>query len=171
MPKMTEDKLTFEFPNNWRAIKYDETTFYQKHFQKLANSKAVDFVACEIGGNDELWLIELKDYRIHPRTKAGDLFLEIASKVRDTLASLYLAQRKEEVDVYDFVKIASEKKRIRIVLHLEQPQKPSKLYPLVVERDNTQIKLRQQVQVVDRHAIVCELAKMPSQCKWTVTSK
>ncbi len=171
MLKMTEGKLIFEFPNNWQAIKYHETTFYQKHFQKLAESKAVDFVACEIGGNDELWLIELKDYRIHRRTKVGDLFLEIASKVRDTLASLYLAQRKEEVDVHNFVKMAAAKKRMRIVLHLEQPQRPSKLYPLAVERNNAQIKLRQQVQVVDRHAIVCELAKMPPQCKWTVTSK
>ena len=171
MGKITEGKLTIEFPTNWQVMKYDETTFYQKHFQKLAESKAVDFVAFEDGSDDQLWLIELKDYRIHRRTKAGDLFLEIASKVRDTLASLYIAQRKEEVDVHSFVKMAAAKKRMRIVLHLEQPQRPSKLYPLAVERNKAQIKLRQQVQVVDRHAIVCELATLPPQYKWTVTSK
>ena len=76
MGKITEGKLTIEFPTNWQVMKYDETTFYQKHFQKLAESKAVDFVAFEDGSDDQLWLIELKDYRIHPRTKAGDLFLK-----------------------------------------------------------------------------------------------
>ncbi len=171
MPDVVEGKLTFTFPNSWQVVKYDETSFYKKHFQKLGASRCVDIVAFETEVDDQLWLLEVKDYRQNKRTKTEDLFLEIARKVRDTLANLYLAQRHEEADCYDFAQLASRKQTIRVVLHLEQPQKPSKLYPQVVSHTNAQIKLRQVVRVADPHALFCEIAKMPAQCQWTVTSK
>jgi hypothetical protein len=169
MPELVEGKLTFVFPSTWQVIKFDETSFYQKHFQKLAESRSVDIVAFKSEAVDELWLLEVKDYRMHPRRKEEDIFLEIAKKVRDTLANLYLAQRHEEADCYEFAQLASLKQTIRIVLHLEQPQKTSKLYSPVVSRSNAQIKLRQSVRVADPHALFCEIASMRVQ--WKVTSK
>ncbi len=169
MPDIVEGKLTFTFPNSWQAVKYDETSFYQKHFQKLGESRCVDIVAFEM--DDQLWLLEVKDYRQHKRAKTEDLFLEIARKVRDTLANLYLAQGHEEADCYAFAQLASRKQTIRVVLHLEQPQNLSKLYPPIVSRTNAQIKLRQQVRVADPHALFCDHRNMPPKCQWTVTSK
>ncbi len=75
-------RFTFEIP----ARKYDDWAFYRNRINVLAGgAKAVDFLAL---GNDELWLVEVKDYRVHPRTKPSALPQEIAEKVRDTLAGL-----------------------------------------------------------------------------------
>jgi hypothetical protein len=170
MPDIVEGRLTFVFPQTWQALKYDETSFYKKHVQQLGESRCVDIVAFEAAANDQLWLLEVKDYRQKRRSKTEDLFLEIARKVRDTLANLYLAQRHEEADCHDFARLANRKQTIRVVLHLEQTNIPSKLYPPVVSRINAQIKLRQTVRVADPRALFCEIAKMPAQCQWTVTS-
>lgn len=173
MTKIVEGKLTFTFPASWQALKYDETSFYRKHFQRLADSRCVDIVAFENDADTQLWLLEVKDYRVNPRSNPEDLLLEVARKVRDTLANLYLAARRDEVYCYEFAQSASTKKIIRIVLHLEQPKYPSKFSQPILEREDAQIKLRQnkQIRVVDPHALICEIAEMPPQCKWTVTSK
>lgn len=141
IPDIVEGKLTFTFPNSWQALKYDETSFYQKHFQKLGESRCVDIVAFETGTDDQLWLLEVKDYRLHPRSKTEELFGEIARKVRDTLANLYLALRHEEADCYAFAQLASRKQTIRVVRHFEHHKNHQKLYPQVVSRTNDHIKL------------------------------
>lgn len=41
MPSVTIDKtLTFDFPEGWDYAKFDEWTFYRKHFSKMANGIA-----------------------------------------------------------------------------------------------------------------------------------
>jgi hypothetical protein len=71
MVEVIEKQLKFVFPDEWRAEKYDDTPFYSKHFKGFADSKCVDIVAFSSKG-DSLWLIEVKDYREHPRTKQMD---------------------------------------------------------------------------------------------------
>lgn len=146
MLKITEGTLEFVFPKTWQAEKFDDTGFYRKHFQGFADSKSVDVVAFSADG-DELWLIEVKDYRVNRRDKSLDLFREIAIKVRDTLACLYLARGKPEITLYGFAQQAAAKTKIRVALHLEQPAKPSKLYPPIVERGNAYLKLAQTMRV------------------------
>ena len=116
MPPITEGRLTFGFPDGWRAAKFDEWSFYRNQFQKVGNVsiscsdqkcegelrcvkcgktrvagiKAIDILAVETGS--QCWLIEIKDYRREPRTKTIDLADEVALKVRDTLAALVAAQ-------------------------------------------------------------------------------
>ena len=170
MPDIQEGRLTFTFPETWRVEKYDETSFHKKHFQNLAASKCVDIVAFNTQNDDSLWLIEVKDYRPpHQRSKRLDLYDEIALKMRDTLASLFLAQRKTEAGVHEFAVEAAKKTRIRVVLHLEQPVKPSRLYPEVVERSRVRDKLRQKLRVIDEHAIFCEMSNLHPGCAWIVT--
>lgn len=170
MPTINEGKLTFIFPDEWRAILYDKDSFYREHFQGFADGKAVDIVAFAPKG-ESLWLIEIKDYRAKRRDKEMDIFTEIAHKVRDTLACLYLAQRKPESSLYAFAQQAATKSRIRVVLHLEQPKKPSREYPLVVQRDNARRKLKQAVSVADSHPWFCEMHIMPPDCPWQVIPK
>ena len=84
MTEIEEGDLKFTFPDHCEAHKYDEWAFYRNQFQSVAGgSKAVDIV-CVSG--DTAWLIEIKDYRRHPRTKVIDIDDELARKVRDTLA-------------------------------------------------------------------------------------
>jgi len=162
--------LEFIFPEGWQAEKLDDTGFYRKHFQSFADSKSVDIAAFS-PSSDELWLIEAKDYRINRRDKPLDLFREIAIKVRDTLAFLYLAKGKPEIALHRFAQEAVSKLTIRVALHLEQPAKPSKLYPPIVERGHARLKLAQTVRVVDPRAQFCEMSAMPPTCPWQVISK
>jgi hypothetical protein len=168
MTTVREDALTLHFPVTWRVFKYDETPFYRNHAQDLADSKAVDVVAHEPAAN-ALWLIELKDYRAHRRSKSMDLFDEIAIKVRDTVAGIALAQRRAGDAFCVFARTLGLDTPLRVALHLEQPAKPSKLYPAVTDRSNHLIKLRQKVRLVDPHAIVCEIGAMPASVGWTIT--
>ena len=71
MTEIREGDLTFSFPDQCEAGKYDDWAFYRNQFQSAAGgSKAVD-VLCLADG--VAWLVEIKDYRQHPRTKLIDL--------------------------------------------------------------------------------------------------
>ena len=37
MSKVKVDTITLSFPGNWRVTKYDEWTFYDKHFKKICD--------------------------------------------------------------------------------------------------------------------------------------
>ena len=91
MTEIEEGDLKFSFPDHCEAGKYDEWSFYRNQFQSVASgSKAVDILCLS---DDAAWLIEIKDYRLHPRQKLIDIDDEVASKVRDTLAGLAAARR------------------------------------------------------------------------------
>jgi hypothetical protein len=103
MIELVVDDFTFEFPDGWRAIKYDESPFYRKRFGEPEDVKAVDVLAL----NDELFIIEAKNFRGHrienkERVKNDTLALEIAKKIRDTLAVLYGAHRHQNEELAAF---------------------------------------------------------------------
>ena len=77
MPTISEGDLTFQFPSGSHVGKYDDWAFYRNQFSKIPGTKAVDFV-CVHG--TECWLIEVKDYRFHPRTKPTNIAHEVARK-------------------------------------------------------------------------------------------
>ena len=87
MPVIIEGNLKFSFPHDWTIAKYDEWSFYRNQFQKVRTGvKAIDILA--LGPDRCTWFIEVKDYRVHPRTKVVDLAEEVAEKICDTLAVL-----------------------------------------------------------------------------------
>ncbi len=82
MPKISEGDLTFHFPDQWQVAKFDQWSFCRKQFQYVCGgAKSLDVLA--IGPRRSLWLIEIKDYRRHRRTKAIDIADEVAFKVRN----------------------------------------------------------------------------------------
>ena len=117
MTEIEEGDLTFTFPDDCEVDKYDEWSFYRNQFQPVAGgSKAVD-ILCVSG--DAAWLIEIKDYRQHPRTKPSDIGDELASKVRDTLAGLAAASSNANSrDERALARRALQRRRWRVVLHL-----------------------------------------------------
>lgn len=165
---LTEGMLTFTFPEGGISSKYDDWSHYRNQFQKVCGaSKAVDLVFAE---NDIAWLIEIKDFRQHVRTKAIDLGDEIAIKVRDTIAGLVSAKCEAiDKDERFCAKKLIAAKKIRIVCHLEQPAKHSKLRPLAIEPDKLELKLRTLLKAIDPHPAVVDLNSLHAAMNWTVT--
>lgn len=122
----------FEFGDQWSAaFKYDDTTFYRKEAIRLQgdidgvpqSTKAVDVVGLhDLSG---LLLLEAKDFRGHriankPRIE-GEVAVEVAVKVRDTIAALMGASRKPVDEFPSEVLVTAFQRRneVTVVLWLE----------------------------------------------------
>ncbi|MBF0177024.1 MAG: hypothetical protein HQL63_09280 [Magnetococcales bacterium] len=174
MTAITEGRLTFTFPGQWDAVKYDDWSFYRNQFNGCCGgTKAVDILAIGHNGAQRqgrtLWVIEVKDYRIRPRTKPSDLGDEVAAKVRDSLAGLVAAARNaHDSSEKSFARSALASASLRIVLHLEQPVRRSKLFPRLVDPSNVQMKLKRLLKSVDPRVRVLEVATHARSVSWTV---
>lgn len=169
MSVIREGVLQFNFGAGSQASKYDDWAFYRNQFQNgcYRDNKAVDLL-CHSG--NAAWLIEVKDYRQHARTKVVDLADEIAIKVRDTLAGLLAAQvRANDSDEKGCARAILRKKTVRIVCHIEQPAKASRLRPRVIEPDKLQLKLRSLLKAIDPHPMVMDGNSVAAGVPWYVT--
>lgn len=166
---IAEGALTFTFAPGAEASKYDDWSFYRNQFQQgcFKDNKAVDLL-CEL--NRSAWLIEVKDYRVHPRTKAVDLADEVAIKVRDTLAGLVAASVGANDPVERaFARRMVRAQRMRVVCHIEQPAKVSRLRPRVIEPDKLKLKLRTLLKAIDAHPIVMDRSSTAANVPWVVS--
>jgi hypothetical protein len=160
MPPIVVDGLTFTFPNGWHVSKYDNWSFYRNRFGRfLLGAKAVDLLA--IAPDGTAFLIEAKDYRMHRRAKSIRLADEVVKKVLDTLAAMLPSRiNGDDPPEIDFSGRMLMANRLRVVLHLEQPAKNSKLFPRAIDPADIQMKLRQQLKPIDAHPQVVEMARM-----------
>ncbi|WLG57710.1 hypothetical protein PSH77_04130 [Pseudomonas extremorientalis] len=162
-----EDRLTFHFPANAMASKYDEWTHYRRQFNgAFGGTKAVDILYIE---NSIGWLIEIKDYRIECKISAADLADVVALKVRDTLAGLVSAN----MHAYDQEERRVARKllgcrKLRVVLHIEQPEKKSKLRPQAIDPAAVLQKLKGQVRAIDPHPSVVSQNNLKAIMQWRV---
>jgi hypothetical protein len=167
--KLTEGALAFTFVPEAIADHYDRWSFYRNQFQNgcAQDNKAVDLV-CRF--RQETWLIEVKDYRHHARTKVIDLADEIAAKVRDTLAGLVAARcNANEAKERDLAHQLLSARKIRVVLHLEQPVTKSRLYPRgIIEPDKLTQKLRSKLKALDPHPRIASTRNPALGVPWTV---
>ncbi len=167
MQQLVEGRLTFSFPAPLSAQQYDTWSFYRNQFTNaFGGTKAVDFVCLD---QDCAWLIEVKDYRANPRTKPSDLGDEIARKVRDSLAGLVAAScYANDPEEQQFARQFTRRQRLRVVAHIEQPQKPSKLHSRVVDPATLKIKLKQLLKAVDAHPLVVDQNSRVPDIRWNV---
>jgi len=158
---LKEGALSFEFKDVEFAEKYDDWVHYRNQFNSVCgSSKAVDFIVSQ---GDTVWLIEVKNYRHHVRTKPIEIADEIMHKVRDTMAGLVSAQfLASTVNEKKCASDAIKQTQLRVVLHLEQPRKPSRLYPTSFDPANVQIKLRQKLKFADPHPMVKDMNTFPT---------
>jgi hypothetical protein len=150
--------------------KYDDSSFHRNQFQNFAGgSKAMDAVALEANGT--LWLIELKDYRRHRRTKPSSMFDEVAGKVRATLAGLITAKvRANDTAEKTLAQQAFGSSQIRVALQVAQPDPPSRLFPQVVDPQDAALALKRAVRAVDAHPI-CAVGDMNcASLPWTTSA-
>lgn len=157
---LNEGNLSFELVGVQFAEKYDDWRHYRNTYNSACgSSKAVDFVVSKAG---TLWLIEVKDYRRHIRTKPSDLADEVMLKVRDTMSGLVsTAFVGVDPDEKSRARSALSQHRLRVVLHLEQPSKPSRLFPVSVDPAALLMKLRQRLRFADCHPKVVNIRTFP----------
>lgn len=162
--------MTFKFPLDALSSKYDEWSFYRNQFNgAFGGTRAVDIVYAD---SESAWLIEIKDYREHVRTKAIDLPDEIAFKVRDTLAGLMSAARNaNDGDEKRVARAMLRKTKLRLVLHLEQPSKHSRLRPQGKAIDPAAVlkKMKGLLKPIDPHLAVVDMNSLKPEMNWTVT--
>ena len=168
MPSITEGALTFQFPDGWRIAKFDAWSFYRNQFQQVCGgAKAIDMFA--IASNHCVWAIEVKDYRGHRRAKTIELTDEVACKVRDSLAALVAARvNANDEGEKQMSSAALACNRIRVVLHLEQPAKHSKLFPRAIDPAQVAQKLKQLLKAIDPHPKVVAIGRL-GDVGWSVT--
>ena len=115
---MTEGSLDIVFDESYCAVKFDDSLFYRKKFEKnLDGAKGVDCIAVS---KDHLLLLEIKDceghesdnrWRVSPNNRKRDtsatpvdtegrdsVDIEVAQKVIMSLACLVGAVRQKETD-------------------------------------------------------------------------
>lgn len=122
-----EQYLRFEFDDEWQVTKYDSHRDYQK-IQEQTGAKGVDFVGLTPTDGDRLYLVEVKDFRGYRienkrRVKDSQLALEVAQKVRDTLAGIVGAYRaSSEPEVWQAYAryLANAAPPLYVVLWLEE---------------------------------------------------
>ncbi|MBK7873482.1 MAG: hypothetical protein IPJ74_23865 [Saprospiraceae bacterium] len=137
-----ESRLCFDFDDeNWsHLLKYDESKDYENLSEAIDDTKAVDFTG--VLKNEILSLIEVKNfrgYRIENIPRISELDLEIAQKVRDTLAGVIGGVRNSTHAKQTWQKylqfLQDENKPIHVVLWLEEDA-PPRLSP---EKSNRKI--------------------------------
>ncbi len=169
MPSLTEGKLRFAFPDTWEASKYDDWSHYRNQAISICGgAKAIDILALET--TVCCWLLEVKDYREHRRTKTIVIGDEIAAKVRDTLAAIVGAQHQaNDATEKALARKAVRSGAIRVVLHLEQPAKHSKLFPRAIKPVDVTQRLKQLLKPIDPHPRVVEMNSMDG-IPWKVST-
>lgn len=166
MQSLDIDGITFSFSDGWQVARYDSWQFYRNRFGSIPGGrKAVDLLALSPAG--ELFLVEVKDYRQHPRTKPSELHEEISHKVVDTLAALLPASLCDDFPAeQSFAKAALACSRLRIILHLEQSKAGSRVSPRKFRLEDISLRLRQTLKSIDRRATASEIAQM-GKLEWS----
>jgi hypothetical protein len=164
--RIEADGLNFDFPDTWKVSKYDNWAFYRNQFSKIRDGiKAVDLIAVD---RQDIWLIEVKDYRQFSRTKPSDLAEEVRDKVLYTLAAMLPAKiNASDTDEQDFATKVLKGTQLHVILHLEQPEKHSKLFPRAINPINLEQKLSGLIKAIARPKVV-ESTNMRG-LEWLVT--
>lgn len=128
MTVIDEKSLRFTFGKRWQVVKLDDSTIYRFGTQ-LIDGKAVDFVG--ILDHREIYFIEVKDFRGHrienkSRLLTGDLLIEVAHKVRDSVACIVATARTHNEDFWNELNelFRDSEKPIKVILWFEGDRSP-----------------------------------------------
>lgn len=172
-----EGALVFHFGAGWSVDKYDEHIDYKGGIMRLVGTRAVDFVGLHESEREgkpsrQLHFIEVKDFRGYriqnkQRISDGDLAVEVALKVRDTIAGIVGAYRgtwgQERWGTH--VRALTAREPIRVALWLEEDHPASRTMPappspaLIDDLKRQLFWLRAHVLVLNR---ACSAGHVPS---------
>lgn len=143
MTEVIESRMKFSVDSAIKFVKFDETTYFDKHFKKLQDSKGIDFIAYEVEAN-EFVMIEVKNFRgseHEPITKSrliinhpNSVVTETALKIRDSLSCLVGASRSlQDSELKPFEKALKSNSKLKVILLLEANSIQSKQYKLLTD--------------------------------------
>lgn len=171
MIKFEESRMEFAVNDaDITAIKFDETTFFEKHFKKLQTSKGIDFLIQDHVRN-EFFLIEVKNFRgaeHEPDTKKRlqigtkeSVTFETALKIRDTISCIVGANRSvQEEQIKEFRNILKNESPIKVILLLEAPSEKEALYKILTDD------LKKQLSWLNVKTIVMSRDALESSLSW-----
>jgi hypothetical protein len=167
---MHESDIDWRFEAGWMVIKYDDSAWYHNHFQRCAESAAVDFIVVHDSGR-EVWLLEAKDYTTDPpNPNKTPLWLVVTHKVRDTLAGILAGAVRASVDAErELFRRAAKAESVRVVFHCERPKHKSKLFHTLPDAADLRDKLRRSLGLVDKKLLVVDCASQTERLPWTPT--
>jgi hypothetical protein len=167
MTTIRERSVVWTFPAGWAARKFDGVGYQHNQFAHVAGgSQAVDITALDPAGTT-LWLIEAKEF-VEGRRGADKVPLpvEIATKVRDSLACIFAASIRangiEQASARDYLAVAN----LRVVLHLEQRVAPPAMLKPVYNPADVRDKLKQLLRAIDPHPIVMSTQSPSAAVAW-----
>lgn len=171
MKSIKVERFTFEFPDEWPVKKYDDCSFYREQFGEPEDIKAVDVLA--IG--EDLFIIEAKDfrgYRIANKKRMADneLVLELAKKIRDTVAVLFGAHRFGNLELAEFCNYLFVRNSgpIKVILLLEQDRPPTGHKSFKAIRPALLTAIKQRLRYLNAHCNLHNCADVPDHYGWTV---
>lgn len=142
MPRITERKLAFEFPDDWQVVAYDqpanpETGEPASFYRRVVEKGGVQYVrginiVCRLPDSPErLQFIEVKDDRKRKSDTEDDerkkeprhteLFRTVMQKTAGTLAGLLLAERLQDETLRPYTCL-SQHPAIEVILFLVEPE-------------------------------------------------
>ena len=159
------DGVNFDFADGWLITKYDEWQFYRQFLRMKDGIKAVDLLV--LAPDRTAYFVKSKITGEESAPSPAN-WLEIIAKVFDTLAAIVPAKinGREESEREAARRIASAS-RLRVILHLEQPLKHSKLFPRAIDTAGVEQKLKQGLKPIDAHPKVAESSRM-RDLPWSV---
>jgi hypothetical protein len=175
MTTLYEGNLRFHFPKDWQVIKYDGGNhFYRNPISKCQGTKAVDILAWS--GND-LWLLEVKNfrgYRIENKNRInnGELAIEVAQKVRDTIAGLYGAYRcgNETLQPFGQPLFSGQLAPVKVILFLEEDRNLSKVKGVEQSRLLLSTAIKNQLRFLRLRCGIYNCNNWPTHFYWSVGS-
>lgn len=178
MHEVTEDRLVFHFPDDWHVVKYDDKRSFASRRFKIDGTKKVDILA--LSPDSRLLVIEIKDFRHHAienmhRLKPdGDdpLHIEVAKKVRDTMAVLVAAYRDGDEDLMPVCAhlFRARNRDVDVILFLEEDEPRARTARGFRDRSNVELGIQAQLKPYGFRCRVLRRRTMPADALWTVTA-
>lgn len=178
MPEIREGRLIFHFPADWHVVKYDDPTGFSIRRFAVDGTKKVDILA--LSPEPRLHIIEIKDFRHHGienlhRMQTGSrrpLHIEVAKKVRDTMAVLVAAYREGDPTLDPFCEhlLGSRAQPVEVVLFLEEDEDLAMTARGYRDRSNIELGIRTQLKPYGFRCRVLRRRTLPQDNIWQVTS-
>jgi hypothetical protein len=167
-----ESNIDWTFADGWSVMRYDNSTWYQKHFQGCADSAAVDFLVVQDNG-EQVWLVEVKDFTTEPPDPdKPPLWQIITKKARDTLAGVLAgsvhANKECERELF---RRAARATSLCVAFHCERPRHSTRLFKRLPDPADLRDKLRNTLRAIDRRVMVVDCFSTPEHLPWTATWK
>lgn len=174
-----EGKLTFVFDDTWTVEKYDSHRDYTRKLGRIPDSKAIDFVAIRQGLDEALFFIEVKDFRgfrteNKSRISNGELAIETAQKVRDSIAGLIGAWRTsgDTKTWAPYVRgLCRNRTEVRVLLWIEQDLPKTPREKRAVSEEVLAAEIKQRLRWLTTKVIVASLGAGIRLAGLTVTPR